>query len=124
MSVLAKCNTSLSILLKFNFEYEDGSTKIVEVKEGQLVNNLTYEYNGKKKLVSGIVRLINFISKQGISGKDNCIHDDTSSFSKYITVTTLNIDCSEQYDCKFIQVPIKFITDIESVEDVNSNNNI
>ena len=117
MSVLTNCNTVPSILLKFNFEYEDGSTKTVEVKEGQIVNKLTYECNGEKKTVTGMVKLMNFISKHGITNKDKCAHDDVSSFGNYVTVTTLNIDCSGQYDHKFVQVPVKFVTDIESVED-------
>ena len=120
MSVLTNRNVTPCILLKFNFEYEDGSTKLIEVKEGQIVNKLTYETNGEKKTVSGLVKLINFISKQGIAKKDHCIHDDVSLFSNYVNATTLSIDCSNQYDSKFVEIPVKFITDIESVKDVSS----
>jgi hypothetical protein len=119
MSILSNYNVAPCLLLKLRFEYEDGSSKTVEVKEGQIVNRLTYVSNGEKKTVTGMVRLMNFISKQGITNKDSCVHDDVSSFSNYVTVTSLNIDCSNQYDCRFVQVPVKYITDIESVEDAS-----
>lgn len=118
MANLKTCNITPSINITLNFEYENGYVKTVTLKEGQLVKNLVYVKNGEEKTITGIFKLINFISKQGISAKDDCIHDDKSNFDKFVSVTTLNIDCSEQYKFNIIQVPVKFIKDIEIVEDV------
>lgn len=118
MNEVACCVSTPRINLKLNFNYVNGYVKTVELREGQLVRNLTYTINGEKKTVTGIVKLINYISKQGLSTKDSCFHDDVTNFDEYVSVTSLNIDCSEAYKFNLVQVPVKFIEDIEAVEDV------
>lgn len=118
MSALTSCVSVPRISLKLNFNYENGYVKTVELREGQLVKNLTFTVNGETKTVTGLVKVINYISKQGMSSKDGCFHDDVSNFDEYVSVTTLNIDCSKEYNFNVVQVPVKFIEDIESVEDV------
>jgi hypothetical protein len=121
MSKLKSCTITPCVNVTFNFEYENGYVKTVTLKEGQFVKNLVYTVNGIEKVITGIVRVINFISKQGISTNDGCIHDDTPVFGKYVSITTLNVDCSSQYKCEVVSVPTIFIKDIESVEDVVVN---
>lgn len=118
MNQFISCLPMPRISLNLNFNYANGYVKSVTVKEGQLVRNLTYTVNGEKKTVTGVIKLINYITKQGISNNDNCFHDDVTDFDKYVNVTTLNIDCSEAYNFNVIQVPVKFIENIESVEDM------
>lgn len=102
-------------------ERVDGYRKTINIKEGQLVKNLTYLDNGVEKTITGVIRVINFVSKQGLSAKDACIHDDISVFNKYVTVTTLTVDCSDKYVCNVVSVPCVYIRDIESVEDITDN---
>ena len=105
------------IEIDFKFEYEDGNVKTVSVKEGQFVKDIVYKENGEVKTVSGVIDVINFISKQRASDKDACIHDDVPVFNQFITVTSLTIDCSGKYDSKVIAISAKNIIDIGGSED-------
>ncbi len=118
MSTLKKLQVRPRLEVTFNFEATDGYVKTVTVKEGQLVKDVVYVQNGEEKTVSGLLEVIHFISKQGISHTEKCVHDDVSIFGKFISITTLIIDCSEKYECNVVAVPAIYIKDIGSVEDI------
>lgn len=119
MIEIKSINPTPKLEVTLTIEHNDGYVKTFNIKEGQLVKNLVYVDNGIEKTITGVVRVINFISKQGVSTSDGCIHDDVPVFGKYVIVNTLTIDCSDKYVCKVLSVPFIFVRDIESVEDVD-----
>lgn len=121
MSIFNHSEVTPRIEVIFNFVYNNEHVKKVSVREKQLVKNLVYVQNGEEKTVSGVVDVINFISKAATSNSNGCIHDEDTIFDKYVSVTNLIIDCSDKYSCNVVSVPSKSIIDIESVEDIIPN---
>jgi len=110
------CTATPKLEVAINITYKDNTVKKVIVKEGQLLNNVIYSDGGEEKTVSGVLDVINFSARAVTTGRDGCIHDDKSVFDKYVSVNSLVIDCSNQYDCKVVKIPVKFIKDIGGVE--------
>lgn len=121
MSKLKLCTVNPNLEAIIKFLYEDDTTKEITIKENQLLNDVVYLDGGETQTVSGKVNVINFTSKSCTTGKDGCIHNDTSVFSQYVNITSLILDCSDKYNCNVITIPIKNIKDIGSVEDIIVN---
>ena len=105
------------IEIDFKFEYEDGNTKTVSIKEGQYVKDIVYKDGNEEKTVSGVIDVINFLAKQKANDRDSCIHDDVPVFAQYITVTSLTVDCSGKFNSKVVPISLKNIISIGECEE-------
>jgi len=115
MSKLKTVSVTPRIEAVIKFTYDD-SFKEVVVKEGQLLNNVTYIDGNEEKTISGVLKVINFVSKAANTGRIGCMHNDESLFAKYVNISSLTIDCSSKYDCKIIKVPVSSIRNIDNVK--------
>ena len=118
---MTKLNTSTivpGLTLTFNFKYDNGTQKTITVKEGQLVKNLVYLVDQKEKILTGLVKTINFTSKARPDTEFKCKHDIVNVFHKYVTPVSIVFDCSEKYNYKVIELPVDSIVSIEEVEDI------
>jgi len=108
------------ILVEVKLNYENGSYKMVELKEGQLIKNLVYvNAEGKEVTIDGIVKVIKTTEKV-INTANDCEHSTESIFAKKVTPTAIVVDCSDVYASDIHVVPMDKIVDlaVDTAEDM------
>ena len=108
------------ILVEVKLNYENGSYKMVELKEGQLIKNLVYvNAEGKEVTIDGIVKVIKTTEKV-INTANDCEHSTESIFAKKVTPTAIVVDCSDVYASDIHVVPMDKIVDlaVDAAEDM------
>ena len=95
--------------------FEDGSITERNLGIGDVVENLRFVKDGELVTVSGKVTNINYTLPSRISFNKN---KPTDTFSTDVTVSTIEIDASEQYASNIIVVPAIEIVEDEGVENV------
>jgi hypothetical protein len=107
-----------SLLATLTLVFNDGSKKLLDIKEGSVIKDLVYTDTTTKtdKTVSGKVKVINFISMESYAEAINssCIEKSKSIFSKKVSIDSILIDCSSEYTTNMIQIPIKNIKDFKA----------
>lgn len=87
--------------------------KEVTLHEGDVVRDLIYKSGTEDKSISGTVRVINATTKNYTSGTSSCPPEPY--VHKYVTIGSLIIDSSAQYDAELTKVSISNIVDIGGV---------
>lgn len=86
---------------------------VVELHEGDIVNNLVYRNNGVENTISGAVRVIDSATRSNSSLPDDCPPEPYAH--RYINVPSMVIDSSDVYDADLKRVSIASILSIGSV---------
>ena len=113
-AVRAKATAGLECTL--NLLFSDGSQKIKDIREGEIVKDLTYkDDNDNLQTIDGIVKVINFSSNlsesAGIDEKN--LVNSKSVFSNVVRPISLVIDTSEVYKSDVVNVLISSIVNIK-----------
>lgn len=87
--------------------------KEVTLHEGDIVRDLIYKSGTEEKSISGTVRVINATTKNYTSGTSSCPPEPY--VHKYVTIGSLIIDSSAQYDAELTKISISNIVDIGGV---------
>ena len=87
---------------------------MINLAEGDIVRGLKYRSSGKTLKVDGAVRVINAVTKVKNSNVVNCIHEPY--LHDYITVQSIVLDSSNEFDAELNTIQISSIISIESVE--------
>jgi len=119
-AVRAKATAGLECSL--NLLFSDGSQKIKNICEGDLVKDLTYKDDSDNlQTIDGIVKVINFSSglseSAGIDEKN--LVNSKSVFSTVVRPISLVVDTSEVYKSDVVNVPISDIVNIKADSIIN-----
>ena len=116
-----KANPILSAELVLSFN--DGSKKFKDIAEGSTINNLVYLEQGVEKTISGRIKMISFSSKDSFNlGVDyTCLEKSKSVFNRQITIKSLIIDGSDNFESNVVMVDVKNIRDFDADRVVNES---
>lgn len=95
--------------------FTDGSTSSRSLKIGEVVEGLRYIENETVKTVTGKITRINVFIEKVTKVNVNAVED---YFGKDVTVRSIVIDASEQYESKLVSVNPREIVEDEGVLDV------
>lgn len=87
---------------------------VVNLAEGDIVRGLKYRSSGKTITVDGAVRVINAVTKVKNTNTAVCIHEPY--LHEYITVQSIILDSSDEFDSELNTIQIASIISIDSVE--------
>jgi len=123
-NIVKSCMATPVLEVVISLTNNDNTITEVAVREGKLLKDVTYlDENSELKTVSGILKDITFATKLV---PHNCNHhrpprkpmqNEKFEFEDYIKVLALVLDCSTQYNCNLVVIPIEKIKGIEIVED-------
>jgi len=118
-AIRAKGSAEINCNLVLNFS--DGSQKIKEIRENDIVKDLTYKVDGTTQTIDGRVLVINFSSQasesEGIVSNNLAL--SKSVFSSMVKPISLIVDTSEVYKSDVVNVPINDIVNIKADKIVN-----
>jgi len=99
--------------------YANGKVSNNIFKEGDLIENLRYVLNNDIETITGRLAKINY-KKKTIEHRYNSVDNAKSYFSEDVTASSINIDCSKEYNSKVVNVPaneiIEFIPNGDEVK--------
>ena len=81
------------------------------IKEGDTLTELKYMVDGSEVTTTGKITVINF-NYVRLTTTATCIHDTTSTFATAVTTTTMNVDCSTEFDSDVREMPFTSITSL------------
>lgn len=87
---------------------------VMNLAEGDIVRGLKYRVSGKIYCIDGAVRVINGVTKMKSANSKECVHDPY--LHEYITVQSIVIDSSNEFDAELTTVQISSIISIETIE--------
>lgn len=105
MPTLATAKLGVSLKL------ENGIT--IELREGDIVNDLKYTLSGVQHTISGAVRVIDAFTRSNSTIPDDCPPEPYAY--RYISVNSICIDSSSVYDAELKRIPVSTITGVGSV---------
>lgn len=116
MEKLALTAKAVSVLeADISLVFEDGSVKTLKLKEGEKVNNLVYVVNGVKNTITGYVKVIN-TTETRVTDTAACIHDAKSLFSRKVSIQSILVDASKEYESNIVVIPVSAIKDFETTD--------
>lgn len=104
---------STKTITKLGVELTLDSGKVLEVREGDILNGLKYRSEGTVKEITGAVRVIGAATRSSAGAVKECPPEPY--IHKYITILNFIIDSSTQYDAELTNISVFDIIDIESV---------
>ena len=112
MEIISRAiNPCLSTEITLNLD--DGTQKVLAVKEGDFIKELSFWDNGNLLSISGILKLILFKSVPSDKMMPACEHITQSYFNKCVTASAFVVDCSDAYESKILTIPLKNIMGFE-----------
>lgn len=103
--------TTATAKLGVSLKLENGN--VIELHEGDIVNDLVYRNSGIENTISGAIRVIDANTRSNSSLPDDCPPEPYAH--RYITVPSMVIDSSDVYDADLKRVSIASILSIGSV---------
>ena len=94
---------------------EDGSTLERKFTVGDVVENLRYAKDGEVEIVSGRITKINYTLPTRVTFNAAKPED---TFSTDVTLVSIEMDCSNQYESNIVTVPMIEVLEDEGVENV------
>ena len=95
---------------------ENNTVTEKRVREGDLLRGIQYVENGVVKTETGILKVINFTTTPVSTVADPCVHDNTSIVTRHIKVASLLLDCSDQFNCNMITIPVGRIRGLSAID--------
>jgi hypothetical protein len=95
--------------------FEDGSVSDKVIKTGSIIEGLRYVLNGELVTLSGKVVSIEYSLPSRITFSRSKPED---TFGTDVTISSITLDCSDQYNSKIVTVPAIEIVEDEGVENV------
>jgi len=104
---------STTAIAKLGVSLKLDNGNVVELREGDIVNDLVYRNNGVETTLSGSVRVIDANTRSNSTIPDDCPPEPYAH--RFIQVPSLVIDSSSEYDAELNRVSIASILSIGSV---------
>lgn len=101
--------------VKVTVDLELSNGTIVNLAEGDIIDDVTYRENGETKVLDGAVRVIECVTRTVPRTEDDKCHHEPY-MDKYVTAKSIVVDSSEKYDMEIKEIPVSAIIGIGSVD--------
>ena len=115
MARMIRSDQEIILGVKFTTKFEDNSVAEHVFKIGDVIENLRYILDGEIVTISGKLSNINYsVASRSTFNKSN----PTNTLIKDVTITSIDIDASSEYNSNIISVPVEEVVEWEDEKDV------
>ena len=115
MARMIRSDQAIILGIKLTTKFENDSTTDHIFKLGDVIEGLRYVVDGELVTLSGRLAAINY----SVASKSSFIKSKpTNTLIKDVTITSIDIDCSTEYNSNIITVPVEEIVEWEEEKDV------
>lgn len=115
MARMIKSKHALSVEACVSTKFTDGHKTTRKLSVGDIIEGLRYVLDGEIETVSGKITAINYTLNSRLTWDKN---RPTNSIIKDMTLDTVVVDSSDEFESKIVTIPFREILEDEGVEDV------